>query len=238
MSPGSQVTADLHKVLLYRKGDFFQAHKDTQAKRTSEEHADIYCLLLLIHLLTQRSDDHFASLLVFMPTSYRRGDFLLEQTEGFNSSGFKAQTQRALAAKRCRWVAFFADIPHSVAPITSGYRLVLAYNLQRRRVTEMAPQAGAFLAPSLQDMIDSLHYHFKHLLTQLSYWERERKDNSYVIHLQHDYTPSSMSLEHLGESTATSIKCCPNTFKSISRCSWHLNIRRRSLSDVAVRAGR
>ncbi|CEM36717.1 unnamed protein product [Vitrella brassicaformis CCMP3155] len=132
-----------------------------------------------------------------MPTSYRRGDFLLEQTEGFNSSGFKAQTQRALAAKRCRWVAFFADIPHSVAPITSGYRLVLAYNLQRRRVTEMAPQAGAFLAPSLQDMIDSLHYHFKHLLTQLSYWERERKDNSYVIHLQHDYTPSSMSLEHL-----------------------------------------
>jgi len=178
MSPASEVTADFYKLLLYGDGDFFEAHRDTQ-----------------------RSNDHFASLLIFLPTGYQGGDFILEQTEGFDSATFNEQTQRTLAAKKCRWVAFFSDIPHSVAPVTCGYRLVLTYNLRRRPVAEMvaSPQtAGGYLAPPLQAMIDSLHHHFKSLPAKLSDWYHRCYDTeSFIIHFEHRYTPSTMGVEHL-----------------------------------------
>ncbi|CEM30464.1 unnamed protein product [Vitrella brassicaformis CCMP3155] len=163
MSPGTRVQADFYKLLVYGEGDFFKDHKDTQ-----------------------RSDDQFASLLVFLPTKYTGGDFLLHEVDDFDGEAFNKETQEALGRKQCRWIAFYSDAVHSVEPILSGYRLVLAYNLRRQgaggRFKRDAP-----LARPLQRLVDGMREHFG----------SPQGDEPWVFQLQHKYTLSSMTPEHL-----------------------------------------
>ncbi|CEM17103.1 unnamed protein product [Vitrella brassicaformis CCMP3155] len=134
--PTSRVQADWYKMLLYSEGDFFEVHKDTQ-----------------------RSNDHFASLLVFLPTEYTGGDFLLHDDGEFDGERFNRETQDALGHQQARWIAFYSDIVHSVKPVLSGYRLALAYNLRRHETGERFKKDGP-LAPPLQRLVDGMKEHF------------------------------------------------------------------------------
>ncbi|CEM35445.1 unnamed protein product [Vitrella brassicaformis CCMP3155] len=163
MSPTSRVQADFYKMLIYGKGDFFEVHKDTQ-----------------------RSDDHFGSLLIFLPTKYNGGDFLLHDGGNFDGDSFNKETKTSLARQQCRWIAFFSDVVHSVKPVTSGYRLVLAYNLRRQGSMKRFKKNGP-LAPPLQRLVDGMREHFT----------SSQANESWVFQLSHDYTLSSMTPRHL-----------------------------------------
>ncbi|CEM22602.1 unnamed protein product [Vitrella brassicaformis CCMP3155] len=163
MSPTSRVQADWYKMLLYGEGDFFEVHKDTQ-----------------------RPNDHFASLLVFLPTEYTGGDFLLHDDGDFDGDRFNKETQDALGHQQVRWIAFYSDIVHSVKPVVSGYRLALAYNLRRHETGERFKKDG-LLAPPLQRLVDGMKEHFN----------SPQANESWVFQLQHEYTLSSMTPAHL-----------------------------------------
>mmetsp|Transcript_24221 Transcript_24221/g.69838 ORF Transcript_24221/g.69838 Transcript_24221/m.69838 type:complete len:282 (+) Transcript_24221:398-1243(+) len=124
--PTSRVQADWYKMLLYSEGDFFEVHKDTQ-----------------------RSNDHFASLLVFLPTEYTGGDFLLHDDGEFDGERFNRETQDALGHQQARWIAFYSrHCPQRQAcsvGISPRARLQLAPSRDRGEVQEGRP-VGAPIA--------------------------------------------------------------------------------------------
>ncbi|CEM01647.1 unnamed protein product [Vitrella brassicaformis CCMP3155] len=170
MTPGYRVTAEFYKALIYAQSDHFRIHRDTQ-----------------------RNKEMFTSLLVFLPTEYSGGDFLLYDGDEFDGERFNNETRAALESGQCRWVAFLADIPHRVMPVESGHRLVLAYNLRRERVAVEPKARPSPLATPLQDLVDMLKEHFQST--------QEDKDKlrarRFVFQLEHYYTPSTVGPDFL-----------------------------------------
>ncbi|KDO28054.1 hypothetical protein SPRG_22189 [Saprolegnia parasitica CBS 223.65] len=94
------VDAHLYKLLLYEEGDFFLEHQDTE-----------------------KEPGMFGTLLVQLPAEHTGGhlDVLHRgQTKRFGLDG-------PASADALHYCAFFADVHHAVAPLTSGHRLVLTY---------------------------------------------------------------------------------------------------------------
>jgi hypothetical protein len=80
------------------------------------------------HVDTPRGDKMFGSLVIVFPTSHDGGALHLRHLghEWIFDSG------QALAAEgqtSIGYVAFFSDIEHEVAPVISGHRVTLTYNL-------------------------------------------------------------------------------------------------------------
>ena len=81
-----------------------------------------------LHVDTPRGDKMFGSLVIVFPTSHEGGALHLRHLghEWIFDSG------QALAAEgqtSIGYVAFFSDIEHEVAPVVSGHRVTLTYNL-------------------------------------------------------------------------------------------------------------
>lgn len=73
------------------------------------------------HKDSEKSDDMVATLVVTLPSSFRGGSLVIEHgDETVASRGSKS---------RLSFVAFYADCPHEVRPVTEGYRVSLTYNL-------------------------------------------------------------------------------------------------------------
>ncbi|KAG9204997.1 hypothetical protein G6514_009455 [Epicoccum nigrum] len=85
------------------------------------------------HLDTPRSDLHFGTLVVCLPSVHVGGQVLVrhqDHTTTFNWSGDSSNIQ---------WAAFYSDCEHEVSQVTSGHRIILTYNLfLRRGLGEMA----------------------------------------------------------------------------------------------------
>ncbi|CAK9083377.1 unnamed protein product [Durusdinium trenchii] len=108
LAPGAtRVHADLYKLLLYNKGDFFNMHKDAQ------QHSHM-----------------FASLLFFLPFEHEGGGLQLSrlQTSWEKSAMFDVANINKDGC--CSWVAFYTDVCHKVLDVKSGHRLVLNYTLR------------------------------------------------------------------------------------------------------------
>jgi len=80
------------------------------------------------HVDTPRSENMFGSLVIVFPTPHEGGALLLRRRgrEWIFDSG------RALAdvdQPTIGYVAFFSNVEHEVAPVTSGHRITLTYNL-------------------------------------------------------------------------------------------------------------
>ena len=80
------------------------------------------------HVDTPRGKKMFGSLVVVFPTPHEGGALFLRHRghEWIFDSGevLAAEDQPSIG-----YVAFFSDIEHEVAPVTSGYRITLTYNL-------------------------------------------------------------------------------------------------------------
>ena len=79
------------------------------------------------HLDTPRSDLHFGSLVVCLPSAHDGGQLLVRHqghTTTFNWSTDSSNIQ---------WAAFYSDCEHEVSQVTSGHRITLTYNLFLRR---------------------------------------------------------------------------------------------------------
>lgn len=83
------------------------------------------------HVDTPRSEKMFGSLVIVFPTPHEGGALLLRH----RGQEWSFDSGQALAAKgqpmttSIGYVAFFSDIEHEVAPVTSGHRITLTYNL-------------------------------------------------------------------------------------------------------------
>lgn len=91
----------LYKLLIYKEGDFFDKHRDTE-----------------------KVDNMFATLVVVLPSEHEGGELIVqhgghhEQFDFSNNSRYHIQ-----------YAAFYADCQHEVKPVTKGYRCCLVYNL-------------------------------------------------------------------------------------------------------------
>ena len=118
LAPGAEkVNAELYKLLIYSKGDFFRIHQDAQ-----------------------HSARMFATLLFFLPVRYTGGEF--EVFDRFNREDAHDIEDKKIPGS-CSWVAFYTDVRHRVTKIQEGFRVVLNYSLSFDGA--MAP--SSFLPP-------------------------------------------------------------------------------------------
>lgn len=123
------IISELYKLLVYEEGNHFKAHLDTQ-----------------------RSERHFATLLVFLPSVYEGGDLIVRHMGKERRFNFSMDKTRSM---QCHYVAFFTDCEHEVEPVTSGYRVNLQYNLSFGGSCRPSPPRKCIALES-QNMLDSL----------------------------------------------------------------------------------
>jgi len=106
LPPESRLTAHLHNLLVYEKGQFFSPHQDSE-----------------------KLDGMVASLVVILPSEFRGGTLAID-----HHGEKKRFTAGKTSKEKLTLVAFYADCPHEVTPVTEGYRLALTYNLVLKNV--------------------------------------------------------------------------------------------------------
>jgi len=111
---GISVSANLYKLLIYKKGDFFLPHKDSEKERGM-----------------------FGTLIIGLPSKHTGGELAVRfdgRQEIIDFSGPASQYKIPFAA-------FYADCEHEIKPIISGYRVCLVYNLvQNKGKGKVQPQ--------------------------------------------------------------------------------------------------
>ncbi|KAI1787729.1 hypothetical protein LXA43DRAFT_1163312 [Ganoderma leucocontextum] len=136
---GRTVHAELYKLNVYGEGAFFKPHKDTP-----------------------RGQDMFGSLVVIFPTPHEGGTLVFRHEN--IEHPFDAADMLSRRPDYVAYAAFFSDVEHEVAPVTSGHRVTLTYNLYYGAAEHPAVPAGGHLAlrpfhastPSIQILLGSL----------------------------------------------------------------------------------
>jgi predicted 2-oxoglutarate/Fe(II)-dependent dioxygenase YbiX len=95
--------ADLYKLLIYRPGDFFKPHRDSE-----------------------KAPGMVATLVLALPTRSTGGRLIVRH--GGEEAGFDIGGDDP---SETGFAAFYADCLHEVLPVTAGHRLVLTWNLIR-----------------------------------------------------------------------------------------------------------
>jgi hypothetical protein len=149
--------AKLHKLLLYEPGSFFKRHKDSQKE------------LGMI-----------GTLVVCLPSVHEGGEVHL------SFRGVQRKYATGPASKfDMTALAWFGDISHEVKELTSGYRLVLTYNIVLP--TTSSPRSASFFDAQTEK-----------LRRTLTDWrETDRCDYKIYYPLEHQYSESSLSLANL-----------------------------------------
>jgi hypothetical protein len=101
------IDANLYKLLIYEKGDFFLPHKDSEKEKGM-----------------------FGTLIIGLPSQYRGGELVIKfdgekETARFDQDNYNIN-----------YAAFYADCDHEVKPLISGYRVCLTYNLIQQKAAE------------------------------------------------------------------------------------------------------
>lgn len=132
--PAEQLEARLYKLLVYTKGGFFLAHRD------SEKH-----------------DRMVASMIVVLPNRFEGGTLVV----GHGAAQEKLAFADAARGNTACYAAFYADCEHKVERVTHGTRLCLAYNLvlkpnRVKRSAAAKPVAPTdVLAKSIRSWVES-----------------------------------------------------------------------------------
>ncbi|VAX37320.1 hypothetical protein MNBD_UNCLBAC01-57 [hydrothermal vent metagenome] len=113
----NKVSAELYKLLVYEKGDFFVPHRDTE-----------------------KLDNMFGTLVIVLPSEHKGGQLIVRHDGQEKKFDFGHKENKYLT----HYVSFFADCKHQVTPVTNGYRLCLVYNLAlaNRKQQPVAPKYG------------------------------------------------------------------------------------------------
>ncbi|KAH9886821.1 hypothetical protein F4778DRAFT_440044 [Xylariomycetidae sp. FL2044] len=152
----SRVRADPYKLLLYENGSFFKRHKDSG-----------------------KCPGMIGTLVVSLPSEHGGGDVHLShggKTRIFPTAPYSSFDLTALA--------WFSDVTHEIKEVTSGYRLVLTYNLVH--IWGEIPSASYYEQQQAR-LSKILRYVYRKAtgVTQLFYL------------LGYQYTPASLRLEYL-----------------------------------------
>lgn len=124
-----------YKLLLYETGAFFKAHKDSE-----------------------KSPGMFGTLVICLPSEHTGGEVHLVRGGKTRILETAKQSQHGLSA-----LAWYSDVQHEIKPVTSGYRLVLTYNIlqdQRmpRQTASMLDASHARLEKLLRVWAKKLQY--------------------------------------------------------------------------------
>lgn len=106
---GISVTANLYKLLIYEKGGFFVAHKDSEKEKGM-----------------------FGTLIIGLPSGHTGGELSVRFDGREETIDFSGPTSQY----KMPFVAFYADCEHEIKPIASGYRVCLVYNLVQNKGKE------------------------------------------------------------------------------------------------------
>ncbi|TKW52228.1 hypothetical protein CTA1_12806 [Colletotrichum tanaceti] len=153
----------------------------------SPVNAELYKLLLYekgamfkAHTDTEKCPGMFGTLVICLPSTHEGGDVVVKhcgQTKTFKTS--------AVAQSFACW---YSDVHHEVLPVTSGYRVVLTYNLTIDQAGQR-PSAG---------LVRNENRALRHTLKR---WLRKGADGGemdYVYYgLDHEYTEASISKKAL-----------------------------------------
>ncbi|PGH11888.1 hypothetical protein AJ80_06953 [Polytolypa hystricis UAMH7299] len=101
LSPAENIRAERYKLLIYEEGAFFLPHEDSP-----------------------KADRMFGTLVVCLPSLHEGGDVVL--THDGKSHTFQSSENSEFGASYSAW---YSDVTHEIKPVTSGYRLVITYNL-------------------------------------------------------------------------------------------------------------
>ena len=152
------VEAHFYKMLLYEKGGHFKRHKDTE-----------------------KEVGMFGSLLIQLPAVYEGGDLVV--MHGGETKRFKHSQD---SGEQLSYTAFFADCDHELEPLTSGLRLVLAYNLVRTKLSK--------IFPSLQIAGDEN----RTMSIAVKSWLKDPKaPGKFWVMLEYEYTETNLSFQGL-----------------------------------------
>ncbi|KAK7403543.1 hypothetical protein QQX98_010678 [Neonectria punicea] len=146
-----------HKLLLYEPGSFFKPHKDSQ-----------------------KEPGMIGTLVVCLPSEHQGGDVRLSfrrQKRGYATGPASKFDLTALA--------WFGDVSHEVEELTSGYRLVLTYNIVL--TSGSSPPSASFFDAQTEELQRIL----------ASWRETDRSDFRVYYPLEHQYSQSSLSLGNL-----------------------------------------
>ena len=101
---GKTIKANLYKLLIYEKGDFFLPHKDSEKEKGM-----------------------FGTMVVGLPSEHSGGKLLVR----FDGKEEVIDFAPASSNYQIPFTAFYADCEHEIKPIKSGYRVCLVYNLSQ-----------------------------------------------------------------------------------------------------------
>jgi hypothetical protein len=123
-----EISAVLYKLLVYEKGGFFKAHRDTE-----------------------KSDGMFGTLVIVLPAAHNGGELIVHHAGRKTTIDLSGNEASELA-----FAAFYADCEHEVQPVTQGGRVCLDYNLvqvkgrkKRKQITAPDYQVEANAAATL-----------------------------------------------------------------------------------------
>ncbi|KAN0080621.1 hypothetical protein V8E54_003825 [Elaphomyces granulatus] len=129
MAEPAEIKAELYKLLVYEEGAFFLPHQDSE-----------------------KVDGMFGTLVVSLPSKHEGGDVVA--THKGESLTFRSSPGSDFGFSYAAW---YSDVSHEVKAVTSGYRLVLTYNLIHRPSTmslENRDNISAKLVSLLQSWTD------------------------------------------------------------------------------------
>ncbi|TFK58578.1 hypothetical protein BDN72DRAFT_966309 [Pluteus cervinus] len=116
-----EIRAELYKLNVYDKGSFFKAHKDTP-----------------------RGEKMFGSLVIVFPTKHTGGTLIFRH-DGEEWKHNPLSLMKSHTAPAASYAAFYSDVEHEVAPVASGYRVTLTYNLYWKDTTATNTSSAAKL---------------------------------------------------------------------------------------------
>ena len=96
------IRANLYKMLIYEEGDFFLPHKDSEKEKGM-----------------------FGSLVIGLPSKHAGGELVVS----FEGKTTAIDFSKLSPNYEIPYCAFYADCTHEIKPLTSGYRVVVVYNL-------------------------------------------------------------------------------------------------------------
>ncbi|MEQ6122454.1 2OG-Fe(II) oxygenase [Reichenbachiella sp. MALMAid0571] len=152
-----EITAHLYKMLIYEKGDFFLPHKDSEKEKGM-----------------------FGTLVIGLPSRHSGGDLLVR----FDGKEKVIKFDDCCDDGVMPYAAFYADCDHEIRPLTSGYRVVLVYNLIQLKVGK-------------QIHLEPLEKHVTKLANLLKADANHTDMVPRIILLGHQYTPENFSTEGL-----------------------------------------
>lgn len=102
------ISAELYAVNVYTEGGHFAKHKDTP-----------------------RGGDMLGTLVVCLPSQFRRGRLMLSHHGIVRRLDWGAEIESQTEPNQLHWAAFFGDVDHEIEEVWSGARVTLAYLLRR-----------------------------------------------------------------------------------------------------------